>query len=673
MGALEGGRIRPYAGPYPERFAVTVETDKPDELTGLVEELEGMGFASVQTAPLSGELRGFSIIWSGSSDEPTVAGPLEAVVRRAMEEIGAEGFSLETVKLGDDSSPQRIVVQIPTEGIDDGSLRERLRARASRFDLSIHKHSSEDWPELCEELRSYGFGSVSQRTGSRDREIRYGGAPSYLISEIKALVLEHVGVDIPVEKAWPDSDNDIWLFLPRQDDSAIRSEEEGDNTGDFDVDSWLREVDSDPGEPTPFVHVEAESLRVGDVTLRRLSGPRHESAPDPGAFAHYCLDEHTAATLAHVATCALLREPCLLEGETSTSKTSSVLYLASLLNQPVARLNLNGPQDLALELPFRPDDLRESSDLLEPETKLILTRADEESRALSALEVQQIMANERMHSHPWRWHDGLVVQAMRHGWWVILDEVNLAEPQILERLNSVLERDPYLVVTEHCNEVIGGSKTPVHPSFRIFATMNPAEYAGRSTLSPAYRDRWRGYRYVSPPGERGYLAMLRYLVYGAQPPVTLRGRAYTGGSATVPALGSLAEIDHIAELLTALARFHAGLEAAVRSEDGTARLGARRKERYVFTRRGLLSVMDFLGSVLAGEDGTQKILAFRRALLRYYVGRVATSADRNVVVRLLDAAGIGPNTWSIGAPGESSGGDGDSDGGPDSGDQGGDR
>ena len=42
----------------------------------------------------------------------------------------------------------------------------------------------------------------------------------------------------------------------------------------------------------------------------------------------------------------------------------------------------------------------------------------------------------------WRWQDGLVVQAMKHGWWVLLDEVNLAEPQILERLNSVLERDP---------------------------------------------------------------------------------------------------------------------------------------------------------------------------------------------------------------------------------------
>ena len=32
-----------------------------------------------------------------------------------------------------------------------------------------------------------------------------------------------------------------------------------------------------------------------------------------------------------------------------------------------------------------------------------------------AVEVQQIMAQEEMTSHPWRWEDGLVPQAMRQG------------------------------------------------------------------------------------------------------------------------------------------------------------------------------------------------------------------------------------------------------------------
>src|SRR5262249_45468178 len=86
----------------------------------------------------------------------------------------------------------------------------------------------------------------------------------------------------------------------------------------------------------------------------------------------------------------------------------------------------------------------------------------------------------------WRWQDGPVVTALKRGWWVLLDEVNLAEPQILERLNSVLERDPMLVLTEHDHSAFGPGGQPIHPDFRLFATMNPAEYSGRSVLSPAY-------------------------------------------------------------------------------------------------------------------------------------------------------------------------------------------
>src|SRR5205823_10417208 len=67
--------------------------------------------------------------------------------------------------------------------------------------------------------------------------------------------------------------------------------------------------------------------------------------PDPAGFAHFCLDGRTAETLAHLAAAVALREPCLMEGETSTSKTSSVLYLAALLRQPVVRINLNGQTD----------------------------------------------------------------------------------------------------------------------------------------------------------------------------------------------------------------------------------------------------------------------------------------------------------------------------------------
>ena len=49
------------------------------------------------------------------------------------------------------------------------------------------------------------------------------------------------------------------------------------------------------------------------------------------------------------------------------------------------------------------------------------------------------------------WKDGILLSAMRNGDYLLLDELNLAEPQILERLNSLLDQG-MLVITEHNNE-----------------------------------------------------------------------------------------------------------------------------------------------------------------------------------------------------------------------------
>jgi len=231
---------------------------------------------------------------------------------------------------------------------------------------------------------------------------------------------------------------------------------------------------------------------------------------------------------------------------------------------------------------------------------------------------------------------------------VILDEVNLAEPQILKRPNSLLKRDPSLVLTESDGSVLGPGGTPIHPDFRVFATMNPAEYAGRAALSPAHRNRWRGYRMVPDPDERGYLAMTRRLVFGVQPDVHAQGRTWAGLADGVATHGVLASVPQVDGLLEALVCFQVALENATGQRFGSrARIGARRKERYVFTRRDLLSVLDYLASPLTiGSASTT--WTFREAIQRYYLGRVQTAEDRRLVACLLDAAGIGPRTWSAG-------------------------
>jgi midasin len=78
-----------------------------------------------------------------------------------------------------------------------------------------------------------------------------------------------------------------------------------------------------------------------------------------------------------------------------------------------------------------------------------------------------------------------LVEAVRKGYWVILDELNLAPSEVLEALNRLLDDNRELHIVE-TQKVI-----KAHPNFRIFATQNPTEgYGGRKELSEAFKNRF---------------------------------------------------------------------------------------------------------------------------------------------------------------------------------------
>nr|WP_175800147.1 AAA family ATPase [Burkholderia anthina] len=104
------------------------------------------------------------------------------------------------------------------------------------------------------------------------------------------------------------------------------------------------------------------------------------------------------------------------------------------------------------------------------------------------------------------WVDGVLPTAMREGLWLIVDEIDFAEPAILAVLTAVLEPGGRLLLKEKGNEIV----VP-HPSFRLFATANAVGamgqfrhlYQGANVMNEAFLDRWRVYHldYLPPHDE----------------------------------------------------------------------------------------------------------------------------------------------------------------------------
>jgi len=360
-------------------------------------------------------------------------------------------------------------------------------------------------------------------------------------------------------------------------------------------------TDAAPSLRRSPLEITDDQVRILDVTLpRRAPGSRF--VPPADRFGHLCLDASFLAAARAVAIAAESRLPCALEGDTAVAKTTAVLWIAHLCRQDAVRLNLNGQSDTG-ELVGR-----------------FVPAADANAAA------------------PWRFQEGVVPEAMRHGRWVVLDELNLAEPQVLERLNPVLEQPPTLLLSENGGTRFGpGGDVDVADSFRIFATMNPAEYSGRSVLSPAFRDRFCLWNVLPPPGEAEYRALLERLVHGVHPEFVLDGVIWKAPDCepVYPQLATAAGID---ELLEAIASFHCAV-AAASGGDGGAELGRSRRERYVFTRRTLLAMMSICATRVA--RGMPAEQAAVEALETVYLARAQPGPDRQALRTALRTVKIG--------------------------------
>ncbi|GAB2269172.1 hypothetical protein Dimus_004102 [Dionaea muscipula] len=167
---------------------------------------------------------------------------------------------------------------------------------------------------------------------------------------------------------------------------------------------------------------------------------------DTREYGNYVLTESVQEHLKELAKAILIkRYPVLLQGPTSSGKTSLVQYLAAITGHKCVRINNHEHTDLQEYL---------GSYITDPRGKLMF-------------------------------HEGLLVKAVRNGHWVVLDELNLAPSDVLEALNRLLDDNRELFVPE-LQETIRA-----HPNFMLFATQNPPTiYGGRKMLSRAFRNRF---------------------------------------------------------------------------------------------------------------------------------------------------------------------------------------
>lgn len=139
------------------------------------------------------------------------------------------------------------------------------------------------------------------------------------------------------------------------------------------------------------------------------------------------------------------RFPVLLQGPTSSGKTSMVGYLAKISGNHCVRINNHEHTDLQEYL---------GSYTSGPDGRL-------------------------------QYQEGILVRALREGHWIILDELNLAPTDVLEALNRLLDDNKELLIPE-TQQVV-----KPHDNFMLFATQNPpGMYGGRKMLSRAFRSRF---------------------------------------------------------------------------------------------------------------------------------------------------------------------------------------
>ena len=283
-----------------------------------------------------------------------------------------------------------------------------------------------------------------------------------------------------------------------------------------------------------FIHEYKPDVKIDEtsVTIGRCE-PIKSKLLKQGQNANYALTKPALIIVENVILSIQCKFPVLLCGETGTGKTSCVQFLAEQFGTELTVLNMShqstsadligGFKPVSLSLYLRPikiefENLFKQSFNMQKNQKFLshvnsaflndkfslclrlmshvcetvqkehakfkLWKAFEEKFRVivNALNRREKSGNSLMFAFV----EGCLLQAMKNGTWLLLDEINLACPETLDCLLDVLANRRVFVDER-------GDKQPVfaHESFRLFACMNPATDVGKTELPGCVRNHFR--------------------------------------------------------------------------------------------------------------------------------------------------------------------------------------
>ena len=286
-----------------------------------------------------------------------------------------------------------------------------------------------------------------------------------------------------------------------------------------------------------FVNLSKNYLQVGLGILPRDNNLR-------GAYAEESfMSEIDVSVAESVIFCLQMRWPCLLVGPSGSGKSHTISLLARIVGADLITIALNAETDIndlvggfeqvdpqrrlakiiwrlkrlirqtiASNLVSRTclsscvDDLKSDLQQHTPDLVQVIASLRRCAQAISDVDFGSIAeeleagikhAHEDRRAH-FEWVDGVLVNALKDGAWLVLDNANLCNPSILDRLNSLLEPNGFLNVNEH--RAADGTTRIVEPhkNFRLFLTMDPCH----GELSRAMRNRSVEIYLLNAPGSQ---------------------------------------------------------------------------------------------------------------------------------------------------------------------------